>query len=250
MQLSIKDNSDFLHKKITISFLAFALITLVLFFEPKGTIGLVSVFLILFNSIYILYYSLKLFRLLSIPTKKYPFLIGTFVILGGALIDIVVTIIYSPDLKEEGNPIILTLLNLDWPLWSIYLFCALLQIVILSYTLILWANFIKMYPSMIRSIPYKNLFTTYKWLSGAGQQKNFLDVLLNRKFDYTFFMFTIMFLLVLMHINRWYFAMEWIKLVPASNKIPIIINCFIILLFLIKAHKQVQRLSSTAVISK
>lgn len=209
--------------------------------RPQGVLGVLCVLVILLSIIFASYHSLILFRSLSgvVPIRGSGLLMGTFIILGGALFDIIVTVCCSPDLSEEGNPIALILFDLNVPLWGIYLTLFFCQVFIVGVTLILWASFLKVYPRIINTIPYKSLFTTCKWLFGCGQM-SFLDFILNRKLNYCFFISSCTFLMVLCHLNRWYFAMEWLELVPFSRTIPGIIISITALFFLIRTHIKIE----------
>ena len=149
------------------------------------------------------------------------------------------TVFHSPDLSEEGNPIALMLFDLDVPLWGIYLILFFIQVCMIGSTLMLWASFLKNYSTIIKTIPYKNLFTTCKWLLGCGQM-SFLDFMLNRNLNYFFFISTGTCLIVLCTVNRWYFAMEWLHLVPLSRTIPTVIIGILSVFFLIKTHKKIK----------
>lgn len=233
---------EFIYKKINQWFMLAGCMALFALFRPQGALGALCIVVFLLSIFFVFYHSLVLFKSLPGVVLRRDLLIGFFIVLGGALFDIIVTVYCSPNLSEEGNPIFLTLVDLNVPLWGIYLILFFSQVFMVGFTLILWASFLKVYPRIISTIPYKNLFTTCKWLLGCGQM-SFLDFILNRKLNYCFFISFCTFLMVLCHLNRWYFAMEWLELVPFSRTIPAITICITLVFFLIKTHKKIKALN-------
>ena len=227
------------YKKISQWLMLAGFIVFLILLKPQGVLGAICILMFLLSIFFVFYHSLVLFKSLSGVVLRRGLLMGTFIVLGGALFDIIVTISCSPDLSEEGNPIFLTLVDLNVPLWGIYLTLFFSQVFMVGFTLILWASFLKVYPRIINTIPYKNLFTTCKWLFGCGQM-SFLDFILNRKLNYCFFISSCTFLMVLSHLNRWYFAMEWLELVPFSRTIPLTLISIIAFFFLINTHKKIE----------
>lgn len=231
-----------IYKRISQWLMVAGLMTCVLLLNKQGGLRAVSTAGALFSLGVGLYYSLLLFK--ALPGKvSLPYLSkGVCVILGGALLDITVTIWCSPDLSREGNPIALLLFDLNYRLWMVYLILFCVQVLMVGTTLSLWASFVKVYPQLIKAIPYKNLFTTCKWWLGSGQM-SFKDFLLGRNINYCFTLSFSTFLLVLSQLNRFYLAMEWLDLVPMSRIVPGIIISFILFFFLIKSHNQIKTLS-------
>ena len=126
-----------------------------------------------------LYYSIRLYHVIPGIVPLLALCGGIVLAVGGSIADMLATVLCSPDLSKEGNPIILTLLSNNCSIWFIYLVTLFYQILKVSITLYLWASFLKIYPSMVKSIPYVNFFTTLKWLMGAGKM-SFSEFLLNK----------------------------------------------------------------------
>lgn len=233
------DELELIYKRISQGLLASALMTGGLLLSPQIILGTVFAVGMVLSIVFGFYYSFKLFRALPGLLPLRNLWVGVFIVLGGALIDIIVTVFCSPDLSREGNPIVVLLFDLNFSLVMIYtvLFC--IQVLMVSTCIILWASFLKIYPKLLRNIPYKNLFITCKWWIGCGKM-SFLDFILNRNSNYCFFISFCTFLLVLSHLNRWYCAMEWLNLVPFSRLIPGAVVFMFMCLFLIKTHMTIK----------
>ncbi len=161
----------------------------------------------------VLYYTNMLHKSIAEKISIYGVWAGIIFIFGGGALDIAVTAIYSPDLSEEGNPVLVALLNNHFSLNSIYFFTLCYQLLKTTIFVSLWMIFLKTYPKMLQSIPYINFYTTLKWLLGA-QKMRFLDLLLGRKINFDYFVPTLSFIVVACNFIHWYAAMEWLGIIP------------------------------------
>lgn len=227
------------NKKISRGFFVSMLLTLPMLLEIEGIIQLISLLGFSLGMIFVFYHSLIAFKTSEQKFSIAYFLLGALIIVGGTLFDIMVTLSYSPDLKLEANPIVLTLLRLNLPFWAIYLISGLHQVCIVGSIILLWGVFLKNYSQIVKTIPYKNLFTTFKWLLGCGQM-TFSDFMLNRNTNHYFGMLFFILTIVIAQLARWYFAMDWLEWVPRSNIIPILIVVSTLIISIIKIHSHVK----------
>ena len=182
----------------------------------KGMMVYISVFLVLFLAGMVLYRSMYLYK--AIPgIGSLPLLfLGVVFVLGGSAFDITATVTFSPDLSEEGNPVVVALLNNNCSIAFIYLFMLFYQILKVSINLYLWACFLKTYPNILKSIPCVNFFTTIKWLMGFGKM-TLSDFLLSKNVQFYFLFSSLSFITLMLYSFRWYVALEWLGVVPYPN---------------------------------
>lgn len=201
--------------------------------QYEGILGILSIASVALISSYLTYNAIILF--LALPKKiSYPklFYISSALIIGCTLLDITVTVLSSPDLAEEGNLTILMLLKAHVPLWIIYSFIALYELLFFAFSISLWGCFLKTYDDIVSRIPYKSPITTLKWLSGSGAISG-LKAFLNPKIDTYFALSFTTLICVVMQLARIYAALEWLDIIPISSYFRIIAISAIILIPLI-----------------
>lgn len=180
----------------------------------EGILGVLSVIAMALILSYLTYNAILLFRALP---KKIPYLkvfyVGSTLMLGSALLDMIVTIMCSPNLAQEGNLTVLMLLKIHAPLWFIYLFMLFSELVFIVLSISLWGCFLKTYDDIVSRIPYKSLITTLKWLSGSGAVSG-LKLFFNLKIDTYFAMSLTTIIYVVMQIAHVYAALEWLDVIP------------------------------------
>ena len=147
------------------------------------------------------------------------FLIGTALVTGGAIVDMGATIICCPGLEREGNPLILMLISEKVPLTIIYAAMALMNLIEGAIQLVLFACFLKSYPILVKSIPYKNILVTLKWLLGLSNIQNWKEIFMIRKSDFFFGVSSFAFLWVTQSFYRFYMALMWFEKVPYSFQV-------------------------------
>ncbi|HNE06588.1 MAG TPA: hypothetical protein PLT08_18810 [Anaerolineales bacterium] len=72
-----------------------------------------------------------------------PFTIGVIFIIGGAVFDMVVTVIVSSDLKLEANPIARLLLDSGYSIVLVYSYGLLAQFLLVALYCVMWASFLR-----------------------------------------------------------------------------------------------------------
>lgn len=185
----------------------------VIFFPLNKTIIYLSIFSVFFMGAFTLYYSIRLHKNIPSQVPLLGLLVGIIFVLGGSIFDMTTTIICSPDLSEEGNPILVTLLDNNFSLSFIYLFTLFYQILKVSITLYLWTAFLKIYPTLLNLIPYKNFFTTGRWLMGAGKM-SLSDFLQSKNIQFEFLVPSFIFIIFMSNFIHWYAGLEWLQIIP------------------------------------
>jgi hypothetical protein len=190
-----------------------------------------------------LYYSILLYNTIEGKVPLVGLFLGIIFVAGGSFSDMAVTAWCSPDLSEEGNPVLVALLNHDFSLGSIYLFTLFYQMLKVSIYLFLWASFLKAYPKMLKMIPYVNIFTTFRWLLG-GAKMGFSDFLLSKNIQFDFLVPSLSFIIFSTNILHWYYVLEWLKWIPHGSDTTILaLGTILVSLFflLMVTHYQVKR---------
>lgn len=203
-----------IYKKIYNGYMILSLLLVpIMLFSLSKEIIYFTFFLEFIVAIIILYYLKLVYKIIPGKISFYAVLAGMVISVGGSILDMAVTVIYSPDLSEEGNPVIVALLNSQFSLKSIYISMLCYQILKVSISLYCWFNFLKIYPKILKKIPYVNFYTTLKWLFGA-QKMSFLDTVIGRNIDYNFLIAGMFFIIFSMNIIHWYAALEWLEIIP------------------------------------
>lgn len=182
----------------------------------------------------------KLFSLYNILPEKLPvksFLLGSFIVVGGATFDIVNTIIQTPDLSFEGNPVARLFLDNHFSVSFVYTVGVLGQSLVVLFTILLWAVFLKTYPvllSELRNKPPKSLICTIL----GGPRASYVDLLVG-KIEPIYTVTAVAPLLVGSFLYRWYLGFEWLELVPISRVVaPSLAICFSLICYLYFMHRK------------
>lgn len=243
-------NIDSLYRELYRGHYAFLLPLGCIILRVEGMFGMLALLGLVLACIYILYYSLILYRSLPNRVPSIPFWMGTFLVAGGSIADMFITVLYSPDLVREGNYMVLMLLDMNATLWFIYLYMLFIQIIFTILALSLWACFLKTYPNRLHRIPYKNLRTTFKWCIGAGEG-GMLNWFLLKKVDPYFSLSLMSVMLVVMQFFHWYAVLEWIEIIPISNSSRsvalISVACISTLIFITFTHFKLKQRSFVSV---
>jgi hypothetical protein len=182
----------------------------------------------------------NLWSLNSMLPEKLPmpaFLLGGFIVVGGASFDIINTIIQTPDLSFEGNPVARLFFDNNFSVLFVYVLGFLGQSLIILFALLLWAVFLKTYPILLREIknnPPKSFICTML----GGPNASYFDLFLG-KVEPLYTVPAVGPLLVGSFLYRWYLGLEWLELVPISRVlVPVLAILFSLILYLYFAHKQ------------
>jgi len=122
-------------------------------FHPRKIVGFTTFIILIISAIFLLKFSLNAKRILPGKASTLSLLSGLFLIIGGALFDITITMIYSPDLSREANDIVRFFIDFGLPLSQLYLIGMLSQILYVSIISTFWIIFLKAYPLLLQQIP-------------------------------------------------------------------------------------------------
>lgn len=149
------------------------------------------------------------------------FFLGLIVVAGGAAFDVFATLVHSPTLKRESNPIARALLDSGHPLQFIYLYGFVSQILYVSVVLALWAAFLrhrKTFIQLVLSTHPKSLWEFYKTAGGGNHlswRQFFFPLTLSELPNAYYALWTyVAITLVCGGLYRWWLGLEWFGLVP------------------------------------
>lgn len=183
--------------------------------EPASIDGCFALLLFALCGIFVLFFTIKIFNSLPGKMNTLALIGGLFLIIGGTIFDIANTVIYSPDLELEANPIIQFFIQYNFSLKKIYFFAFIYQVCNTLLTSFLWASFLKAYPTIIKSLPKKNIWKTTVFIF-AGPKATSFDFIVG-KVDPFYFITSITPVLTALSLYRWYLGLEWLELVPISR---------------------------------
>jgi hypothetical protein len=104
----------------------------------------------------------------DVPTM--PLLAGWAVVVAGAACDIFATVVHSPDLDREGNPVFRGLLDNGVQLGLVFLFGALVQVLFVALTLVLWLGLLRHRHTLVATMPpCGSLLAFFKAGTGGGE---------------------------------------------------------------------------------
>ena len=209
-----------------------------LFGKPSHTYGGIALIIMGACGLWILNFAIQALKKLPGKISFFPLISGLFVIIGGAIFDVVNTLIHSPDLALEANQIIQFLFERGLSLEQIYYVSFVYQLIHVAILSVLWANFLKAYPIIIQSIPSSaNLWQTTVCIFAGPKASNF-DFFIG-KVDCFYFVSSVTPILTSLSLYRWYLGLEWLELVPLSRlfvpSLICIVSLFFTVTFLIKS---------------
>lgn len=203
---------------------------------PINILGIFLFSAIVLLGMTIFYYTVKILFLLPGKAPFKPLFAGLVLIIGGAFFDITNTILHSPDLSLESNPLILFLFNYNFSLFYIYCMSFLGQILLVTNFCLLWAVFLKAYPIMLQKAASEDFLSTSIKLLG-GVNANFWKIMIG-KVDPFFAVTSVIPVLVGLSFYRWYLGLEWLNLVPISRVIvPVVISISTLIIYLMVSYR-------------
>jgi hypothetical protein len=172
-----------------------------------------------------------------------PFIIGAILLIGGAAFDMLATVLRSPTLTREANPIARALLNSDHSLAFVYVYGFVTQFLYVFFTSTLWAAFLRHWGVVIalanRSRPRS--YSEFIKAATGGGHLSWRQYLLPIKFSELsksyFMVWLIPIFWVGMSPYRWFLALEWFGLAPMPRNtflaflIPVVLTIYLIWLW-------------------
>ena len=158
----------------------------------------------------------------SIPIRW----IGWMYMLGGISFDMAATIIHSPDLSQEMNPIARILLDSGHALSFVYIYGFVMQGILLIFYCIVWAGFLRhnrLYLKSVYQLGSRSYWFFFKAATGGGNltwRQWLLPISLNDlPSAYHILWFTAPYLVLGSATYRYLLGLQWFDLFPFVNRI-------------------------------
>jgi hypothetical protein len=208
-------------KRLLLCILFQMVILLVVMLSPWLTILQVPLaYLTLILLTALLFCTISLYRIGTGKITRLLFWIGAFSIVGGATFDMIVTVIHTPLLDMEANPIARALLDAGHSVAFVYIYGLIAQIVLAALGCAMWAAFLRHRADLVASAKNTNprsWFDFVKAMTGGGHlswRQYFLPLKLS-ELPTSYHMFWILVVIwVAFTPFRFYFGLEWLGLFP------------------------------------
>jgi hypothetical protein len=148
-------------------------------------------------------------------------LAGWVVILGGAVCDIVATVVHSPDLAREANPMLRGLLDHGVALGQVYWFGAIIQVLFVGLAMTLWLGFLKHRQTLAATMPPRGSLLAYFKAGTGGRELSYRQWLCPLAYSelpwvYHYAMWAAV-VFVGISVYRFYVALEWYGVAPLHS---------------------------------
>lgn len=149
---------------------------------------------------------------------------GAFVIAAGIWSDVLATVVNTPDMAREGNPIIIFLRESGFSLWLQYLTGFTAQFLLTVISCALWVAFIRhvpLYKALLLAMHPQSLIE-FMWAALGG--RTYFSKIEKIKISRSYRLMWWLVLPLIMPFGRFSAALEWMKVIPhASFLIPLIV---------------------------
>lgn len=143
---------------------------------------------------------------------------GVLFVVGGATFDIVATVIHSPDLELEGNPVARALLDTGHGLTFTYVYGAIAQLVFVAALVAMWVAFLRHRERLVDEVGrHERFWPFFKAATGARHLgwREWIVPLRMSEFPHPYPVVWILVAVVLSaSAERWFLGLEWFGLVP------------------------------------
>ena len=208
-------------------FILIALLLFVVYTPYLAAFRVPMAFLLPLALIYGVVLAIRIYQVLHTPLPLAPFLFGTLLLAGGAAFDGIVTIIKSPTLAREANPIARSLLNSGIPAEVVILHGLVSQVSFVLFVCILWAAFLKHKDTLIALARSKNALSGWEFIKAAlgGAHLSWRQFLMPYKFSEFptpyYLLWPIPVCLIWAGLHRWYLGFVWLGLPSLSLAVSI-----------------------------
>jgi hypothetical protein len=161
-----------------------------------------------------------------------PFLIGSAYMLGGMAFDVLATVVHSPDLSDEGNPIARTLLDSGQGLTVVYLYGAGMQTLDAVGACVLWAAFLRHRHTWLRTTWDSGPQSLPQFLKAAtggarlSWREYFLPLRLSelKRISVYHLFWVLPPALLGACVERWYLGFAWYRILPAGHHYAVLVG--------------------------
>jgi hypothetical protein len=188
--------------------------------------------------VYWIVLTLLIYRKGISPLPLTTFLIGFVFIAGGAAFDGLTTINLSPDLANESNPIVRSLLDSGYPIAFVTVYAAFSQIALIVLFCLFWAAFLRHQDTFIALAKAKNPKTRLAFIKAAMggahlSWRQFLVPMRPDEFPTSYYLVWALSSFVLWgSFYRWYLGFNWLGIIT----IPIILVSIFILIIMFASY--------------
>jgi hypothetical protein len=227
-------------KRLFLCALIVAAVALIVYFQPyyARPLRIPFAFCLPLVGLYSIYLTVRIYRAGTGKVPIIPLVIGVLLILAGIGTDVIATVIKTPSLSREFNPIARDLLSFGYSVEFVYAYGAIGQSVMVSLACLMWATFLR----------HRKTITAIAWQLGAKTAIEFINATVYRKvtskvlwmhslseyrrYDKWYHAVQPIFLAtVVTSIARLYLGLEWLGLVPhARRNVLWVIACIVTLL--------------------
>lgn len=201
-----------------------------------------------------LYLVLRLYRAGRYRLPIALFLVSAAFIVLGAAFDMIVTVNKTPDLAEECNVVVRSLLDAGFPLWSVYTYSILTQILLQAFLCAFFAAFLRHRTNIIEVVASSHAVSILAFIKAAlgwghaplkqapyAFKRSFLPD------PYCVVWFLLAFWAT-QAVDRWCAGLQWLEVLPNSNGFISLVFwvSLIIYLFSYLAWLRVSTISSSA----
>lgn len=145
------------------------------------------------------------------------FLPGLLFIIGGAVFDMTATILHTPDLSQEQNPIARTLLDGGHSTFFVYSYGFICQSLYLAFVAVLWLGLLRHRRSIVDSIRGSRTFLESVKAATGGRELSWrqwcLPLHLSELPESYHLLWLIVIIVVASSVDRWYLGLEWFGVV-------------------------------------
>ena len=187
-----------------------------------------------------LFFATHILRVTKVIRSNIFSWLGAFVVVGGAVFDIYATILFSPTLDLESNPVVRFLLKHDVAIEVIYWAGGVMQLVFVSIVVMMWLATVSGLPSLLSGLHHlSGNSLSYAILAG---EKATLGSMLAGRGDVRYTVSFLSAMLIGVFVYRWYLGLEWFRIVPISRRIaPVVIFLGTAVLYVACCHKYVKK---------
>lgn len=164
-----------------------------------------------------IYLATVLYRIGPSPLPKAPFAGGMVLYVGGVLFDAFATLLKTPDLFYEGNPVARGLLDSGFSHKFVIAYGVLTQALLAFFVCVLWGAFLKHKGTFIAQAKDKSKHSFAKFLKAAwgGADLSWRQLLFPIKISELpkayYLTWSLAPFLIIGGLYRWYLGLEWIK---------------------------------------
>lgn len=181
------------------------------------SVRMAAVYMLLLLGVLELTFAIRLFRKGPASLNRGLAAAGCVFIVGGALFDIIATVIHTPDLRLEGNPLVVLAFAAGYSLASIYAYAAVFQAFHILHDVFLWLALLRHRETLVESLnsprDFKHFF---KAVTGGAHLtwRQWLFALNVRELPQLYPLFWLfVVLLIASSTYRWCLGLEWFNVI-------------------------------------